>query len=90
MDFTTRQGCISANQNEFFPTKGLFYRQKYLRGPPECCCGLRHCIAMLEASLHTRVRSRTVTRSPIEWCSVVRDRRGLYLAGRLQADLVVS
>ncbi|KAK6303930.1 hypothetical protein J4Q44_G00263840 [Coregonus suidteri] len=34
------------------------------RGPPEWCSGLRHCIAVLEASLQTRVRSRAVSPQP--------------------------
>ena len=33
--------------------------------PPEWRSGLRHCVAMLEASLQTQVRSQGVTGSPI-------------------------
>ena len=40
--------------------------------PPEWCSGLRHCIAVLEASLQTTVQSQAVSQPALPGCPIVR------------------
>ena len=56
-----------------------FHQKRNVKGPPNWRSGLRHCIAVLEASLQLRVRSRALlkqaaTGRPMGWRNIIRVR----------------
>ena len=74
-------------------------------GPPEWCRGLRHCIAVLKASLQARVQFWETHEAVHKWPSVIRVKGGfgrpgcpcpialwrlLWRAGRMHVDTVAS